>query len=341
MRFGLTFPNPTGEDGPFGRPALEGARNFLTKLWNLVRFTLPYVPPGTGPVIAPPSLSTDSALENRWILSRYRRAVDEVDEALAAFEPTRAATALHGFVWHDLADRYVEIAKEALAGHRGEPCLRETRATLLFVVERTLRLLHPFVPHVTEELWHALPHDGELLATAVWPAGGEAPSDPEAEVEMEVVLEAIRLLRNLRADEHVPSTSVPPAWVRPAGPDVARVLERERGTVARLARVEPLEFLGPEAPAPAGVGSRVAPLGECYVVRPAASPVETETLAREREKLRELLERTRGRLAEAGFRSRAPPEVVRETEEKARELEERIGRIDEHLKVSGSGTAEP
>ncbi|MGA9840499.1 MAG: valine--tRNA ligase [Thermoplasmata archaeon] len=341
LRFGLVFPNPTSEDGPFGRPALDGARNFLTKLWNLVRFTLPYVPPGAGPVRAPPSLAADPSLENRWILSRYRRAVEEVDEALRQFEPTRAATVLHGFVWHDLADRYVEIAKEALAGRRGDRELRETRATLLFVVERTLRLLHPFVPHVTEELWHALPHEGELLATAAWPDAGEALVDPVAEVEMETVLESIRLLRNLRADEHVPAASVPPAWIRPAGPEAAAVLERERETVSRIARVRPLEFLPAAAPAPAGTGSRVATFGECYVVRPAASPVETEALTREREKLTVLLDKTRARLADAGFKDRAPAEVVRETEEKARELEERIGRIDDHLKASGSGAGRP
>jgi valyl-tRNA synthetase len=339
LRFGLLFPNPSSEDGPFGRPALEGARNFLTKLWNLVRFTLPYVPPGTGAVTGAPTLSPASALEDRWILSRYRRAVEEVDTAVREFDPTRAATVLHGFVWHDLADRYVEIAKESLAGRHGDPALRESRTTLLFVVERTLRLLHPIVPHVTEELWHALPHEGDLLALARWPSADEAPADPEAELEMETVLESIRWLRNLRADEHVPAGSIPRAWIRPAGPEVGRVLEREQRTVARLARVDPLQFLAPGAPTPPGVGGRVAPLGECYVERPAASPVDTETLSREREKLSGLLEKTRGRLDDAGFRARAPPEVVLETEEKARELEERIRRIDEHLKTDGSGAS--
>ncbi|MGA8303515.1 MAG: valine--tRNA ligase [Thermoplasmata archaeon] len=336
MRLGMVFPNPTSEDGPFGRPALEGARNFLTKLWNLVRFTLPYVPVGTGPVGGVPALAPNSALENRWILSRYRRAVDEVDRALREFDPTRAATVLHGFVWHDLADRYVEIAKEALAGRLGDPALRESRETLLFVVERTVRLLHPFVPHVTEELWHALPHEGELLATAAWPKVDEASIDPVAEVEMEPVLESIRLLRNLRADEHVPASAIPSAWIRPAGPEVARVLTQQKRTIGRLARVEPLELLASGDPTPPGVGSRVAPLGECYIARPSETPVDTETLAREREKLVGLLERTRARLGDSGFRSRAPPEVVREAEEKARDLEERVRRIDEHLKPEGS-----
>jgi valyl-tRNA synthetase len=338
LRFGLLFPNSASEDGPFGRASLDGARNFLTKVWNLVRFTLPYVPPGTAPPAGPPGLSRASALENRWILSRLARSAEEMDAALAAFEPSRAATILHGFVWHDLADRYVEVAKESLGGKRGDVELRETRATLLFVVERTLRRLHPFVPHVTEELWHALPHDGELLAAATWPAPGEAPADAEAEVEMETVLEAVRLLRNLRSEEKVPADAVPPAWIRPSGPDVARVLEREGATIARLVRLPPITLLGPNLPAPAGTAGRVATIGECYLERPAASPADSEALFREREKLTALLAKERKRLGDAGFRARAPPSVVADVEEKARDLEERIRRIDEHLKATGSGT---
>ena len=341
MRFGLVFPNPTDEDGPFGDATLENARRFLTKVWNLVRFTLPYVPAGTLPPGSPPLPGASGSLENRWIVSRYRRTVEEVDRALAEFAPTRAASALHGFLWHDLADRYVEIAKEALLGKRGEPAQREARATLLFVVERSLRLLHPFVPHVTEELWHALPRAEELLALAPWPKADEAPADPVAEVEMEPVLEAVRLLRNLRSDEHVPPESHPSAWIRPAGPEVARVLTAQKGTVERLSRTRSVTLLAPDAPAPSGVGSRVAPLGECYLERPLASPSATEALEREREKLTELLEKTRARLEDPGFRARAPPEVVREAEEKARDLAERRRRIDEHLKESASTDPRP
>jgi valyl-tRNA synthetase len=341
MRFGLVFPNPTDEDGQFGPSNLEGGRNFLTKVWNLARFTLGHLPPGTPSPPGAPSLGPGSALENRWILSRYRSTATEVDRALAEFEPTRAATALHTFVRHDLADRYVEIAKEALAGRRGEPAQRETRATLGFVLERTLRLLHPFVPHVTEELWHALPHDGELLMLSPWPSPEEAPADPVAEVEMESVLEATRLLRNLRAEEHIPAETRPRAWIRPSGSEVARVLTAERATVERLARVRPLALLAPADPSPARSGSRVAALGECYVERAPASGAETEALEREREKIAALLEKTRARLADDGFRGHAPPEVVREAEAKAKELTERLGRIDEHLKASASSGGAP
>ena len=336
MRFALLFPNPTEEDGPFGGHTLEGGAHFLTKVWNLVRFTLMHLPPGTPAPAAPPALAPSAPLEHRWILSRWRRTAEEVDRALAAFEPGRASTAVYTFLWHDLADRYVEIVKESLQGHRGEPAARDARDTLLYVVERTVRLLHPFVPHITEELWHALPHDGELLASARWPVSGEAPADPAAELEMETVLEAVRLLRNLRAEEHVPLDTVPPAWVRPGGPEVAELLRREVGTLERLARVHPVAFLDAGAPPPPQAASRVAALGECYIERPAAGAEASEALQKERTKIAALLEKTRARLADEGFRARAPPEVVREAEEKARELAERIARIDEHLKAEAS-----
>ena len=341
LRFALVFPNPTDEDGPFGSAALDGGRNFLTKVWNLVRFSLAFVPPGTLPPTGPPTLSASSALENRWVLSRYRRAVEEVDRALAEFRPTQAATVLHDFLWHDLADRYVEIAKEALLGRRGEPAQREARATLLFVIERSLRLLHPFVPHVTEELWHALPHPDALLAASVWPRADEAPSDPVAEVEMEPVLETVRLLRNLRSEEKVPVEATPKAWVRPNGSEALRVLTAQRGTVERLARIRSLEFLGEGEEVPHGTGRRVAAFGECFLERPVASGATAEALLREREKLFALLEKTRARLADPGFRDRAPPEVVREAEAKATELAERVRRIDEHLKEDGASSAAP
>ncbi|HYA70627.1 MAG TPA: valine--tRNA ligase, partial [Thermoplasmata archaeon] len=320
MRFALVFPNPSDEDGPFGSAALDGGRNFLTKVWNLGRFTLSFVPPGTAPPAGPPALPAGGALENRWILSRYRHAAEEVDRALAEFRITQAATTLYDFLWHDLADRYVEIAKEALTGRRGEPAQREARETLLFVVERSLRLLHPFVPHVTEELWHALPHPDTLLALSAWPRPDEAPADPVAEVEMEPVLETVRLLRNLRSEEKVPLEARPKAWVRPTGSEAARVLRAERETVVRLVRLGSLDFLGERDEVPPSTGRRVAVFGECFIERPVASGATAEALAREREKLVALLEKTRARLADPGFRDRAPRDVVREAEEKATEL---------------------
>ena len=332
LRFAVLFPNPVDQDGFLGPATMDGARNFLTKVWNLVRFAQAHLPDGTDAPDRAPMLTSDSPLENRWILARWRRTVEEFEHALAAYEITRAVGSLHSFLWYDLADRYVEMSKEALSGRRGEPLRHETRQVLLFTMERTLRLLHPLVPHMTEELWHAIPHRGDLLATAPWPRAEEAPDDPEAVVAMEVVYEAIRALRSLRAANRIVPTSLPPAWARPSGEETAEVLRAQTALVLQQARVGALDFLGPTAPPPAGSAPSVTAHGEFFLALPSErSQAERQALEREREKLSNLLTKTQERLADPGFRDRAPPEVLKAAEEKARDLTDRVRRIEEHL----------
>ncbi|MGI0053496.1 MAG: valine--tRNA ligase [Thermoplasmata archaeon] len=332
VRFALLFPNPTDQDGPFKEVNLEGARNFLTKLWNLVRLLAGQLPDGSAPPAEAPALGPEAPLADRWILSRWHRAAREVDAALAAFEFTRAAGLLRDFLWHDVADRYVELAKEALTGRTGETAARRARGVLLFVLERSLRQLHPMVPHVTEELWHALPHVGESLGEAPWPRPEEAALDASAEAEMEVVLEAIRGLRLLRSENGVPAPARPPAWIRPTEGPGGELLRRESVSVARLAWAGSVSLLDPTESAPADSLASVSAVGELYLARPAtATSSDWESLLREKEKLAGLVAKGRDRLRDPGFRSRAPPEVVAAAEAKVAELTERIRRIDEHL----------
>lgn len=326
MRFALVFPKPVDQDGAFGTGTLDGARNFLTKLWNVVRFASRYVPEGNVPPPAPPRLGPESTLEDRWILARWRRMSEELDAALGAFELTRGATALYDFLWHDLADVYIEVAKEGLSGARGEPAERAARETLLFVLDRTLRQLHPIVPHVTEELWHALPHDGEALAVARWPDPAEVPADPEAERAMGVVLEAVRSLRNLRSELKVPAQATPAAIARPSGAEAAELLRTQNVHVVRLAKLASLGLLGPSDPAPATRARSVSTVGEVFLLLEDSAGSE-EVLERERTKLAELLTKVRAKLQDPGFRGRAPPAVVAETEAKARELEGRLQKL--------------
>jgi valyl-tRNA synthetase len=331
-RFSVLFPNPADQDIRYSSATAEGARNFLTKLWNLVRLLTTHLPDGSDPVRGVPRLDPDSPLEDRWILGRWRRTAEEVDRALRAYELTAAAGALHNFLWHDVADRYVEIAKPALSGSAGEAAARRSRSVLLFVLDRALRELHPMVPHVTEELWHALPHEGEFLAVAAWPAVDEAPFDPQVELEGEALWTTVRALRLLRAENGVPAAERPAAWARPSTEETRSLLERERPSVLRLAKLSSLGLLAPGAMPPEEALAHVTPAGEVFLPRSAAgADSEGEALEREREKLGLLLAKSRERLADAGFRSRAPPEVVRASEEKASELERRIQQIDTHL----------
>ncbi len=337
LRFALLYPNPVDQDGPFTAATLEGGRNFLTKLWNLGRLLLSHVPEGAAAPAVAPALREGSALESRWILARWRETTRALDAALESFEFTQAATLLLQFVWHDLADRYVEMAKDALKGERGERARTEAREVLLFVFERTLRELHPFVPHVTEELWHALPHEGEALAVARWPSPAEAPDDPVALAQMEILWDGIRTLRNLRAESGVPATELPAGTIRATLAESEAILGDQAALLTRLGRVARLDPWSEPSPGWDPRARAVTPYAEYRLVIEAASPEAAEGLAREREKLSGILERTRHRLADEGFRSRAPAQVVAEAEEKVRELTERIRRIDGGAEPATSG----
>jgi valyl-tRNA synthetase len=341
LRFALLFPNPTDQDGPFKEANLEASRNFLTKVWNLSRLLLRHLPEGSLPQKVAPPLSAEGALEERWILSRWRRTQEEVDRALAAFEFTKAAGTLRDFLWHDVADRFVEVAKDALQGDRGEVAQRRAREVLLFVMERSLRSLHPMIPHVTEELWHALPHSGDLLADAPWPEPNEAAADAEAEREMEGLLEAVRVLRLLRAENEVPIKETPGAWIRPSSAEWTTAFTAHAGVISRLARIGSLTLLSPTEGAPEGTVASVATVGELFIARPAAlGATDWESMIREKEKLLGLLDKAERRLADPGFRSRAPPDVVLESEAKATDLKDRIRRIEAHLLSAPSEATE-
>ena len=322
LRFALVFPNPTEEDGPFGAASLDGAAHFLTKLWNLVRFAEPFIrsrPSGA----VPPRPET---LEARWILERFRRTIDEVDAALDRFAVTAAAQAAYRFVWHDLADRYVELAKDALLGERGPAVQAETAAALGVAVRGALALLHPFVPHVTEELHHALAPSAGLLAQSTWPSSATIEPAPESEEAIAPLFEAIRLLRNVRSEENVAPRVAIRAYARPWSPAARAVLTREARTVVRLARLAGWTVLGEADPAPPGTIRRTSPYAELYVEL-ARGSASSEAESRERARLEALAEKARQRLQDPTFLDRAPPAVVGETRAKLKELEERLARL--------------
>ena len=341
LRFALVYPGPADQDAGFDAARLEGGRNFLTKLWNVVRFAVGFFPEGMAPAgPQAPELGPEAPVEDRWILSAWGRCIGLVDRALAEFEFSRAATVLHHFLWHDLADRYIEIAKESLSGALGEAAARRSRAVLLYVVDRTLRALHPIVPHVTEELYRAIPHSDGGLVRARWPSPEEVRPDPEADLAIERLSETIRTLRALKAEHRVPAAELPPARVVASGVEVAALLRSEAPRIARLARVGRLEVRPAAEAVPAATARTVTALGEFFLDLPVGA-ADVAGLKRERDRLAALAEKTRKRLADPVFRSRAPPEVVGEAEEKLRELQQRMAKIDEHRTAEDGTEAEP
>lgn len=344
FRFALLFPNPVDEGGTWDpQRMMEGGRNFLTKLWNLARLVQMGLPPVSPAPSGPPALGLSSPLVDRWIVSRLSATVAAVDESLRAYDMTPAASTLYNFLWHEMADWWAEAAKDRLTGREGKEAQAAAGQVGLYVLERLLRLLHPFVPHITEELWQAFPHEGSSLAVARWPEAAEVPRDPRAEEEGSALQEVVRGIRTLRADARLPSEARSPASLLARTPAASAVLASpaERAVVQRLAKLESISSLGPSASAPPGAYSLVVPGWEIFLPRSGEAGATGEAsvaLRKERELVANLLTKARARLADPTFRGKAPPAVVAEAEAKAQELEKRLSDLDRHLGASaGNG----
>jgi len=357
FRFALMFPTPVDEGGSWDpQKTMEGARNFLTKLWNLVRFLKSTLPEGLGPPDSVPPANDN--LFDRWILSRWARVAMDVEGSLDRYDLTRAASALHQFVWHELADWYVEAQKDTLKGSGGTEARAASAAVALFVIERTLRLLHPIVPHVTEELRESIPHQEGLLAAAPWPIGeggkeaavaesspevptstmkqyaGLPPLDEAAEARMGTLQEIARSFRTLRKDGGWPESARPKGYILPTTALAQEVVatSRERRAILTLSHLGEFEVISP-GKRPEGLLAAVSPYAEVFLPKHGEEGASLEALEREKQTVAGLLNTAKLRLEDPVFRQKAPEKVVRETEEKVRELSERLKRIEEHLGV--------
>ncbi|MBI3982211.1 MAG: valine--tRNA ligase [Gemmatimonadetes bacterium] len=317
LRFTLTAGAPVGTDltmDPNDLDTTFGAgRNFANKLWNACRLILSALDDAPAPLEAGAALE----LADRWILSRAQRAVTAATDALDRFRLSDAAGAVYHFVWDELADWYLEQVKPRLYG--SAPGGDAAKSVLVSVLDTALRLLHPVMPFVTEQLWEQLPGKREpLLAAAAWPQPNSAWLDDEAEDRFARVQALVNAVRSVRAEYGVPPSRPVRAFVRPGSAASLDAFTAERGTVERLAKIIDLRLDGgasSEAGAHAVLedGTDVfVPLGDAIHVKQ-----ECERLRRELDRLEGQLEALAAKLANPQFASRAPAEVV--ARERARE----------------------
>src|SRR5438445_6552562 len=224
-------------------------RNFANKLWNIGRFILSQLPEHVQP---PETLDVKHLpLADRWILSRAQRAIQEATASLEQFRLDEAAKRCFDFVWKELADWYVEAVKPRLAAASGGGAATAAAANtvLAHCFDTALRLLHPVVPFITEELWQKLPgrEEGELLAVAAWPEPKDALLDPEAEARFAIVQDAISAIRNIRAEYRVSPKTQLGVVVTGRTPEARRAFEGERDTISRLAQIRALRLDGRRA----------------------------------------------------------------------------------------------
>ena len=317
--------------------AFQVGRNFANKIWNAVRFALPHLERSDRPGSVAPELE----LSDRWILSRARAAATGTSAALDDFRLHQVAGGVYHFVWDDFCDWYLELAKARLAGERGEASRRAATWTLRQVLETWLRLLHPVMPFITEELYLKLPgvDAGATLMLGPWPAPPVDWEDLEAEAAVGELQELISTLRNVRSEYNIDPYRELAVHLDSVSPHLERALEAEQDGLRRLARVETVRP-GRGVPGEAGAHAVLRSGTELFV--PLADVID---LARERERIEEeldrlgrLLEGSRKRLANQDFLHKAPEEVVQRERDKARSLEEQRERLQAKRRVlSASG----
>lgn len=331
-RFALMFPNPVDVGGYWDyEHIIEGSRNFITKIWNLVRLLSTLLPPDMPPPSKPEK--PPQSIFDRWLLSRLRHAQTEVEDALAHYEFTQAASALYQFVWREFADWYVEAQKERLKGASGDAARRESAKVALFAMDRALKLLHPFIPHATEELWHALPHEGGCLAESRWPQT-ETEEDTEAEQLIANLQEVVKEFRTLRRVAGYPEIDRPVGQFRAITHGVPKIMEIEetKKAIVTLSHLSGVDNCTGKDRIGSGGAASVTPLGELFIPTSHDRASSRENLLKEKTMLQELLRKSKARLADPSFNSKAPPSVVAEINSKVSEMEVRLKRIDDLLK---------
>ncbi len=338
LRFALTTGTAPGNDLRFGENRLEAARNFANKVWNASRFVISGLgeksdlegwhdfPPGENP----------EHREDRWIVSRLDRVTVEVNESLRNFELGDAQQKLYDFFWNDYCDWYIEMAKLRLRSGEG----RSPSRTLVHVLERTLRLLHPFMPFITEEIWQnlrsKLPGEGssvESIMIAEYPTADEPRSDAQAEEEIGLVMQAIRAVRNTRAQLRIPAGQRLEAQFEVNG--MHGPIEEEAEVIRVLSRVDPLHIV-----ADSSSGNDLLK-GVTLVVNPLIIHLPLEgvvDLSAEAERLRTELDecvqnmnRVENLVSNPNFLQKAKPEVVETEQARLQDLKERQQHLNEIL----------
>ena len=326
-----------GNDIPLSPERMDGYRAFVTKLWNACRFVLLRVGED-----APREPIPDDRLElvDRWIRSRTHQRIAEVDRALEQYRFDRAADALYHFVWHEFCDWYVEMVKPDLADDAPPERRRVARSVLLETVDAVLRLLHPFLPYVTEELWQRFPKDGAYLAVAPWPRSDPDRIDQRVERDMEILQELVAKTRNLRAESRIDPGRRIEVLVHAPTRRHASLVADHAGLLAGLCRASAVRVVD------AFEDGLVAARG---VVRGLEVAVPLEgllDLGLERERLAKDLAKVEGDLAVSSrklnnesFLERAPAEVVEKERGVHRDLMERKKKIEGGLAMLGKGPA--
>ena len=343
LRFALTAGTSPGNDTNLGKGKLESSRNFVNKLWNASRFILQSL---NAEGLEPQTLEVQSQrIEDRWIDSQLNRLIRSVTELMDNFQFGEAEQQIYDFVWSKFCDWYIEIAKTRLHGQSTPSPLPLLANTL----ERALRLLHPFMPFVTEELWQSLkqrlPDKDQMPASIViapYPVADDKAFAPQAERVMDSVIEIVRSIRNVRAQYKVN----PGKWIeaRVYTGELLSSLITQADMIEILAKARPLAILGRQNRESTADKELVLVLKEAEVVVPVAGMVdrlaEEQRLLKESEEIKERIVQIEARLRDNAFISKAPAQVVEKEKQKLSMFKDKLKRLDQELSQLNSSSTD-
>ena len=328
LRFNLITGNSPGNDMRFYTERCEAMRNFANKIWNASRFLMMNL------TIDKCELPEKLELEDKWILSKLNRAIREITENMDRYELGVAAQKIYDFIWDDYCDWYIELTKTRLQGEDEDSKIR-AQQVLCHVLTQMLKLLHPFMPFITEEIWQALPHEdgvaeGGFLMLQSWPVAREALDFPEEEKAMELIMDLIRAVRTRRSEMNVPPSKKARLTVATAEEDTFRLGE---AFLKKLAYASEVDFV-PVGTAPEA-GSVTVVTHAAQASMPMAELVDLEKekarMEKELKKNSAELQKLETKLQNPGFVNKAPEHVVKAEQERAVQLRALVAKLEEQL----------
>ena len=323
LRFTLVTGNSPGNDLRFSQEKVEASRNFANKIWNASRFILMNIDGHDVPNQLPEKL----ALEDKWIVNQFNQVVKEVTDNLEHFEIGIAVQKLYDFLWDELCDWYIEIAKIRLQSS-DESAAQAARQVLVWVMTGTLQLLHPFMPYITEEIWQSLPHEGESIMVSKWPVYEEAHCFQQAASDMQSIMDVIRAVRNRRSEMNVPPSRKTHLYIATAA---EKVFQEGAPIIERLAFANGVE-IGPAFEIEGAVNI-VTSGAKAYIPMDELvdKKAELARLTKELESAQKQYATTQQKLSNEKFLSKAPENVVEGVRQNAAKLKEHIALIQSSI----------
>ena len=334
LRWFLSNGSAPGQDVRFSYEKMDAAWNFINKIWNASRFVLMNV---EGLTLEDLSLTGKKSVADRWILTRLNETIEAVTHLFDRFEFGEAGRQLYNFIWDDFCDWYIEMSKETLYGDQAE-AKRMNQSVLVHVLDQSLRLLHPIMPFVTEEIWNSMPHEGDSLVVAAYPVVQKEFIDENAASGMETLKELIRAVRNSRAEVNTPLSKPITLLIQTHDTEIDAFLVENKNYIERFCNPEEL-VISSDLEAPELAMSAILTGATIYLPLADLINIEEEIarLEKELDKWTKEVKRVQGKLSNERFVANAPADVVvQEREKEADYLEKQkavVDRIDQLKKI--------